>query len=127
MGIESAVRRMFQSLDQSTLVTVTEAFREWTLPPNAAIVKQGASITTGPGLCVLLVGVVDVLHCPKGSNESEKVCTYDRCGQCFGELELFFDAPRGGSAKRKLHWATIATRTAAILWIVSRNKLRDGV
>ena len=24
-------------------------------------------------------------------SSSEKVCTYDRCGQCFGELELFYD------------------------------------
>ncbi|CAE8653389.1 unnamed protein product, partial [Polarella glacialis] len=88
-----------------------------------------ASISTGPGLCVLIDGVVDVLHLPRGATESEKVCTYDRCGQCFGELELFYDSclptPRGtSSGGRKLHWATMATRTPVILWIVDKNALR---
>jgi len=125
--IEIAVRRMFRSLGPNALDCITDAFREWKLPPSAAIVKQGAPIAMGPGLCVLLAGVVDVLHCPKGSSESEKVCTYDRCGQCFGELELVFDTPRGDAGGRKSHWATIATRTPATLWIISRNALRGGV
>lgn len=39
--------------------------------------------------------MIDVLHCPTGADASEKVCTYDRCGQCFGELELFYGKPAG--------------------------------
>merc|ERR1711956_159298 len=127
MGIEAALRRMFRSLVPTSLEALTQAFREWRLPANAAIVKQAAPITTGPGLCVLLSGVVDVIHCPKGGTQSEKVCTYDRCGQCFGEIELFFDSPRGQRNSRKSHWATIATRTPATLWTVSRSCLRATV
>merc|ERR1712183_261018 len=79
----------------------------------------------GPGRCVLYIGVVDVLHCPKGSSENEKVCTYDRCGQCFGELELLYNVPRGEGAGRKLHWATIASRTPVTLWVVPRETLKS--
>merc|ERR1711879_449294 len=111
----------------AALENITAAFREWKLPPCAAIVKQGTAISSGPGLCILLTGVVDVLHCPKGATESEKVCTYDRCGQCFGELELFFDSPEGGRSNRKLHWATIASRTPVTLWTVTRDVLRKCV
>jgi len=122
--IEAALRRMFRSLVPTSLEALTLAFREWRLPANAAIVKQAAPIATGPGLCVLLSGVIDVIHCPRGGTQSEKVCTYDRCGQCFGEIELFFDSPHGQHSGRKSHWATIATRTPVTLWTVSRNSLR---
>lgn len=123
--IEAAVRRMFKFLVPATLEAITESFREWKLPPCTAIVKQGTRVSTGPGLCVLLEGVVDVLNKPLGSQDSEKVCTYDRCGQCFGELELFYNVPRGEGAGRKLHWATIASRTPATLWVIPRETLKS--
>lgn len=122
--IEAAMRRMFRSLGPPALESLTEAFREWKLPAAAVVVRQAAPISTGPGLCVLFAGVVDVLHRPKGSTEAEKVCTYDRCGQCFGELELFYEPPRGVGGGRKEHWATIATRTPVTLWTVGREVLR---
>lgn len=126
--IEAAVRRMFRSLGPAALESITEAFREWKLQPCTAIVKQQSPISMGPGLCVLFEGVVDVLHRPMGSQTNEKVCTYDRCGQCFGELELLYDAPRATSgAGRKLHWATIATRTPVTLWTINRDTLRGNV
>jgi len=125
--IEVAIRRMFRSLEPEVLDNITRCFREWRLPPSVAIFRQAAPISTGPGLCVLFEGVVDVLTCPKGTTEHEKVCTYDRCGQCFGELELFYDAPRAAGASRKVHWATIATRTAVILWTADRAALRGSV
>eukprot|EP00930_Biecheleria_cincta_P033690 TRINITY_DN23341_c0_g1_i1.p1 TRINITY_DN23341_c0_g1~~TRINITY_DN23341_c0_g1_i1.p1 ORF type:complete len:413 (-),score=63.94 TRINITY_DN23341_c0_g1_i1:35-1246(-) len=125
--IEAAVRRMFSLLAPAALESLIESFREWKLPKGVVIVKQATPISTGPGLCVLLDGVVDVMHCPKGAKESDKVCTYDRCGQCFGELELFCDGsqmtPR--SSGRKLHWATVATRTPVTLWIVDRKALQQ--
>lgn len=46
--------------------------------------------------------MIDVLHCPTGAATSEKVCTYDRCGQCFGELELFYGKPGEGSVLENL-------------------------
>ena len=46
--------------------------------------------------------MIDVLHCPTGAATSEKVCTYDRCGQCFGELELFYGKPGEGSVVENL-------------------------
>lgn len=119
--IDAALRRMFQSLGPVALEFLVEAFREWRLPRAAVIVKQATPISIGPGLCVLFDGVVDVLHLPKGGTENEKVCTYDRCGQCFGELELFYD---NGHSSRKLHWATISTRTPAVLWTVDRRALQ---
>jgi hypothetical protein len=122
--IEAAVRRMFKSLVPAALDAITEAFREWRLQPCAMIFKQGSRIVDGPGLCVLFEGVVDVLHKPLGSQENEKVCTYDRCGQCFGELELFYDAPRGAGAGRKLHWATTVSRTPVTVWVIQREHLR---
>lgn len=122
--IEAAVRRMFRSLCPDALESIIEAFREWKLPACVAIVKQQSPITTGRGLYVLFEGVVDVLHRPKGGSDDEKVCTYDRCGQCFGELELFYDVPRAAGAGRKLHWATIATRTPVTLWTIDRDVLR---
>lgn len=126
--IEAAVRRMFSLLAPSALESLIESFREWKLPKGVVIVKQSTPISTGPGLCVLLEGVVDVMHCPKGAKESDKVCTYDRCGQCFGELELFCDGssqmtPR--TSGRKLHWATVGTRTPVTLWIVDRKALQQ--
>jgi len=124
--IEAAVRRMFRSLGPAALEDITEAFREWKLPPGTALVEQGKPVSVGPGLCVLFEGVVDVLNKPMGGTEYEKVCTYDRCGQCFGELELFYDAPRGGSG-RKRHWATTATRTPVTLWMIHRDTLRGIV
>lgn len=125
--IEAAVRRMFRSLGPAALDSITEAFREWKLPASVAIVKQQSPISTGPGLCVLFEGVVDVLHRPTGGSENEKVFTYDRCGQCFGELELFYDVPRANGAGRKLHWATVATRTPVTLWTIQRDILRGSV
>lgn len=119
--IDAALRRMFKSLGPIALEFLVEAFREWRLPRAAVIVKQATPISTGPGLCVLFDGVVDVLHLPKGGTDSEKVCTYDRCGQCFGELELFYD---NGNSSRKLHWATISTRTPVVLWTVDRRALQ---
>jgi len=124
--IEAAVRRMFRSIGPTSLDTITEAFREQKLKAAVEIVQQAAPIATGPGLCVLFEGVIDVLHRHVGSDEREKVCTYDRCGQCFGELELCYDAPRAGAGRRR-HWATIATRTAVTLWSVDRDVLRDHV
>lgn len=50
-------------------------------------------LATFERLLVTEDGVIDVLHCPTGAATSEKVCTYDRCGQCFGELELFYGKP----------------------------------
>eukprot|EP00931_Biecheleriopsis_adriatica_P091826 TRINITY_DN65699_c0_g1_i1.p1 TRINITY_DN65699_c0_g1~~TRINITY_DN65699_c0_g1_i1.p1 ORF type:complete len:445 (-),score=68.39 TRINITY_DN65699_c0_g1_i1:14-1348(-) len=127
--IEAAVRRMFSLLSPALLEALVDAFREWRLPRSVEIVKQATPVSIGPGLCVLLEGVVDVLHCAKGAKESEKVCTYDRCGQCFGELELFYDTaqktPRAGAGGRKLHWATIVTRTPVMLWTVDRHALKD--
>lgn len=125
--IEAAVRRMFRSVGPTALDAITESFREWRLPAAFSIVQQAAPITSGPGLCVLFDGVIDVLHRPKGGVESEKVCTYDRLGQCFGELELLYNAPRGGGPGRKAHWATITTRTPATLWTVDREVLRGVV
>lgn len=126
--IEAAIRRMFRSLGPAALEGLTEAFREWKLEPCTAIVRQQSPISTGPGLCVLFEGVVDVLHRPMGGQVNEKVCTYDRMGQCFGELELFYDAPRASTgAGRKLHWATIATRTPVTLWTISRDALRGNL
>lgn len=125
--IETAVRRMFRSLDPVALESITEAFREWKLEAGTAVVKQQSPINTGPGLCVLFEGVVDVLHRPMGATTNEKVCTYDRCGQCFGELELLYDAPRGQRNGRKNHWATIATRTPVTLWTIHRDTLRGIV
>ncbi|CAK9050403.1 Cyclic nucleotide-binding domain-containing protein [Durusdinium trenchii] len=116
--IEAAVRRMFLLLSPAHYEALMEAFREWKLPPATVIVKQATPVSQGPSLCVLLDGVIDVLHCPTGATTSEKVCTYDRCGQCFGELELFYEK-RGQGAGRKLHWATIATRTEVTLWTVA--------
>lgn len=123
--IEAAVRRMFRSIGPTSLDTITEAFREQKLKAAVEIVQQAAPIATGPGLCVLFEGVIDVLHRPVGG-ESEKVCTYDRCGQVFGELELCYDAPRAGAGRRR-HWATIATRTAVTLWAVDRDVLKGHV
>lgn len=125
--IEAAVRRMFRSLGPAALDAITESFREWKLPASVAIVKQQSRISMGPGLCVLFEGVVDVLHRPTGAVDNEKVFTYDRCGQCFGELELFYDVPRASGAARKLHWATIATRTPVTLWTIQRDVLRGSV
>lgn len=125
--IEAAVRRMFRSVGPTTLDAITESFREWRLPAAFSIIQQAAPIASGPGLCVLFEGVVDVLHRPKGGSESEKVCTYDRLGQCFGELELLYNAPRGGGPGRKAHWATITTRTPATLWTVDRAVLRSVI
>jgi hypothetical protein len=125
--IEAAVRRMFRALGPVTLGYVVEAFREWKLPQGVSIVVQNKPLTDGPGLCVLFDGVVDVLHKPLGSEQFEKVCTYDRRGQVFGELELLYDVPRAVGAGRKSHWATIATRTPVTVWTVSRNVLRCGV
>eukprot|EP00419_Tripos_fusus_P013377 CAMPEP_0172751450 /NCGR_PEP_ID=MMETSP1074-20121228/151670_1 /TAXON_ID=2916 /ORGANISM="Ceratium fusus, Strain PA161109" /LENGTH=147 /DNA_ID=CAMNT_0013583761 /DNA_START=66 /DNA_END=506 /DNA_ORIENTATION=+ len=125
--IQGALRCMFRSLVPTSLEALTRAFREWRLPANAAIVKQAAPIATGPGLCVLLSGVVDVIHCQRGETQGEKVCTYDRRGQCFGEIELFFDSPLGQGYGRKSHWATTATRTPATLWTISRSSLRAFV
>mmetsp|Transcript_59810 Transcript_59810/g.112908 ORF Transcript_59810/g.112908 Transcript_59810/m.112908 type:complete len:475 (-) Transcript_59810:96-1520(-) len=125
--IEAAVRRMFRSLGPAALDSITEAFREWKLPASVSIVKQQSPVSTGPGLCVLFEGVVDVLHRPTGGSENEKVFTYDRCGQCFGELELFYDVPRANGAGRKLHWATVATRTPVTLWTIQRDVLRGSV
>lgn len=122
--IEAALRRMFRALGPTALGNIAEAFCEWHLPPKMTIVTQGSPIASGPGLCVLFEGVVDVLHRPKGAHESEKVCTYDRRGQCFGELELVYDAPRTCGPRRKAHWATIATRTPVTVWVVSRDVLR---
>lgn len=124
--IEAAVRRMFRSIGPTALDTITEAFREQKLKAAVEIVQQAAPIATGPGLCVLFEGVIDVLHRPVGTEQREKVCTYDRCGQCFGELELCYDAPRAGASRRR-HWATIATRTAVTLWAVEREVLRNHV
>merc|ERR1712113_496304 len=122
--IEAAIRRMFRCLRTIEIDILIEAFREWRLPPCAAIYEQGSPINTGPGLCVLYVGVVDVLHRASGCSENEKVCTYDRCGQCFGELELFFDTPKALGGGRKSHWATVATRTPATLWTIPKTALR---
>jgi len=122
--IEVAVRRMFHSVGTGALNQIVEAFREWKLQPCTAIVKQQSPVNTGPGLCVLLEGVVDVIHRPLGATSNEKVCTYDRCGQCFGELELLYDVPKGTGHERRLHWATIATRTPVTLWTIHRDTLR---
>eukprot|EP00931_Biecheleriopsis_adriatica_P007945 TRINITY_DN109184_c0_g1_i1.p1 TRINITY_DN109184_c0_g1~~TRINITY_DN109184_c0_g1_i1.p1 ORF type:complete len:375 (+),score=72.51 TRINITY_DN109184_c0_g1_i1:37-1125(+) len=128
--IEAALRRMFSMLGPSALDILVTEFREWKLPDSAVIFKQGTPVSSGPGLCVLLDGVVDVLHCQKAGKECEKVCTYDRCGQCFGELELIYDqqsTPRGPCGTRKLHWATVSTRTPVILWTVGKNALRHSL
>jgi len=131
--IELALRKMFSKLETVAIDHVVDAFREWRLPPNVAIVQQGAPITTGPGLCILKDGVIDVLHCPTGkgaparSAELERVCTYDRNGQCFGELELIYNGPRPNGAPRKTHWATIATRTQATVWTITRDALQQEV
>lgn len=127
MYIEVAVRRMFNSLDNRKLATVTDVFREWKLPPDAVIVKQASPIFSGPGLCVLLAGIVDVLRCERGTDSGEKVCTYDRRGQCFGELQHLYDmpTPRGSCAARNHHWATIASRTTVTLWTADRATLRN--
>lgn len=121
--IQFAVRNMFSSLSAEGMSVLLGAFRELQLPPCRAIVKQGSPINTGPGLCVLFDGVVDVLHSPSGSTEPQKVCTYDRRGQCFGEIQLFFDTPSGGGPRRQ-HWATISTRTKVTLWAVNRADIR---
>lgn len=127
MYIEVAVRRMFNSLDNRKLATVTDIFREWKLPPDAVIVKQASPIFSGPGLCVLLSGIVDVLRCERGMDSGEKVCTYDRRGQCFGELQHLYDmpTPRGSCAARNHHWATVASRTTVTLWTADRATLRN--
>mmetsp|Transcript_6342 Transcript_6342/g.13850 ORF Transcript_6342/g.13850 Transcript_6342/m.13850 type:complete len:508 (-) Transcript_6342:260-1783(-) len=129
--IEIALRKMFSKLETVALDHVVDTFREWRLPASVAIVQQGSPITTGPGLSILLDGVVDVLHRPKGSTvtaaELEKVCTYDRTGQCFGELELIYNAPRGSGATRRTHWATTATRTPVTLWSITRDALQQEV
>jgi len=125
--IEAAVRRMFRALSPLALETVAKAFREWKLPPETIIVKQGSSIDSGPGLCILFEGVVDALYWQKGGSENEKVCTYDRPGQCFCELELFYDTPKAPGSRRKTHWATLATRSAVTLWAVERKTLRGNV
>jgi len=122
--IEAVVQRMFRSVGTAQLRNITDSFREWRLPACVTIVQQSAPVATGPGLCVLFTGVVDVLHCPRGSSDNEKVCTYDRCGQCFGELELMYDSPSGVRA-RKSHWATIATRTPTTVWTIEREKFRE--
>lgn len=124
--IEAAVRRIFRSIGPSSLDAIAESFREQRLRAGVPIVQQAAPIATGPGLCVLFEGVVDVLHLPRGGTESERVCTYDRCGQCFGELELCYDAPRAGAGRTR-HWATISTRTAVTLWTVDREVLRGHI
>lgn len=118
--IQAAVRRMFRSLGDTKLGDVVGSFRMWRLPPGIAIMKQGASIHTGPGLCVLFDGVVDVLQQSRGS--SERVCTYDRRGQCFGELQLVYDTP--ATSARRSHWATFATRTSVVLWSVDMSRSR---
>mmetsp|Transcript_46453 Transcript_46453/g.85096 ORF Transcript_46453/g.85096 Transcript_46453/m.85096 type:complete len:462 (-) Transcript_46453:165-1550(-) len=129
--IEIALRKMFSKLETVAIDHIVDTFREWRLPPNVAIVQQGAPITTGPGLCILRDGVVDVLHRPKGAPagiaELERVCTYDRTGQCFGELELIYNAPRPNGAPRKTHWSTIATRTHVTLWMITRDALQQEV
>jgi len=122
--IEKAIRRMFFSLNAINLDTITQAFREWQLPPHTIILKQGSPIEQGPGLCVLYEGVVDVMHKQKGGSEDEKMCTYDRPGQCFCELELIYDTPKATGTQRKTHWATICARSAVILWAVDRTVLR---
>ena len=54
-------------------------------------------------------GVIDVLHCPAGGT-SEKVCTYDRCGQCFGELELFYEKQGRDRKGASIHLANCRTK-----------------
>jgi len=121
--IESALYKIFSTLEPESLEAIVTSFREWKLPANVAIVQQNSPITTGPGLTVLVDGVVDVLYCPKGTQQFQKVCTYDRCGQLFGELELIYDAPRPAGTARKSHWATVATRVACTMWAIDRSKL----
>ncbi|CAJ1445454.1 unnamed protein product [Effrenium voratum] len=99
--IEAAVRRIFLLLSPASYDTLLEAFREWKLPAGSVLVQQATPVSKGPGFCVLLDGVVDVLHCPSGSKGApEKVCTYDRCGQCFGELELFYETRGPGNGRK---------------------------
>mmetsp|Transcript_40996 Transcript_40996/g.74083 ORF Transcript_40996/g.74083 Transcript_40996/m.74083 type:complete len:251 (-) Transcript_40996:74-826(-) len=119
--IEMAVQRMF-SLDGDNLLEVVCRFREWRLPANTCIVRQGAAISTGPGLSVLSEGIVDVFR-TAAEAEPERLCTYDRSGQCFGELQLLYDASVG--TMRRTHWATIATRTAVTLWVISRSEFQE--
>lgn len=135
--IEGTLRKVLHSVHLRTLLPqIVGAFREWTVDPNVAFVQQGGLASTGPALCILVSGVVDVLHRPQGSRSFEKVCTYDRCGQCFGEVELLFCCPRcftsldprlqaSCPAQRKFHWATVATRTIANVWSLRKDVLRS--
>mmetsp|Transcript_9168 Transcript_9168/g.20428 ORF Transcript_9168/g.20428 Transcript_9168/m.20428 type:complete len:283 (+) Transcript_9168:62-910(+) len=118
--IEVAVKKMF-ALESSELESVILGFREWRLPANTCIVRQGTAITSGPGLSVLMDGIVD-MFLATGKGPPEKLCTYDRCGQCFGELAQLYTASSASvGAKRRTHWATIATRTATTLWVITRS------
>lgn len=124
--IDATVRRMFRSLGPETLLQIANSFREWRLPASVAIQQQSAPISTGPGVCVLTSGVVDVFHHPlKAGEEAQKVCTYDRCGQSFGDLELIYEPM--SSTPRKSHWASVVTRTPVVLWVVDRQLLQAAV
>mmetsp|Transcript_43291 Transcript_43291/g.99781 ORF Transcript_43291/g.99781 Transcript_43291/m.99781 type:complete len:269 (+) Transcript_43291:44-850(+) len=120
--IEMAVQRIF-TLDGQHLQELVSRFRQWELPANTSIVRQGAAISSGPGLTVLSDGVVDVFRTNAEGDEQERLCTYDRSGQCFGELQLLYNS--SVNTNRRIHWATIATRTAATVWVISRSNFKE--
>lgn len=104
------------------LAPASQLFECWTIPPGVAIVEQGMPVSSGPAFSILSEGTVDVFVRPAGGAHSEHMLTYDKPGQCFGNVELLHPA-LASSAQRRRHWATMATRTPVVLWAVRQGAL----
>ena len=93
---------MFQCLNEDDLTKVVGAMRPVTLSRNEVIITEGDD---GDELFVVEVGK---LVCSKSSS----VVRYYKQGEIFGELALFFNAPRA---------ATISAQTNCHLWALDRK------
>eukprot|EP00971_Amphidinium_carterae_P278353 5525451-Amphidinium_carterae.1 len=121
---------MFERINDCPQGRITACFKKWTVSAGTCFVSQGTSLAKGPCIFMLVDGVVDVWHVSRIELEPQLVCTYDRWGQCFGELsELYIhDTPSTrtpNTMTRKTHWATFAARTAAVLFVADRDVLRE--
>lgn len=122
--VERSLRGLFQKTGRAALDAMLDAFYELSLPAGKVIFQQGDSVASGPALCVLGEGVVDVMLQSRATKQPERVCTYDRAGQTFGELESIFrpvDPTR--HAAPRVQWATFETRTPVKIWVADRRPL----
>merc|ERR1712110_210884 len=78
------------------------------------VIKQGAQVVSDePGLYVIESGKLDVYKASDVKlGRGNRVFTYDKQGQSFGELALLYNAPRA---------ATIVAQTPSQLWSIDRN------